>query len=108
MGPEDVVETIRDQTDMVGVPRFGSDLNWAFPAAQCNIGAAQSAGAGELMRRLDNAIVTWRVGGSFGGEMGHFGKHTEILETAAERSRTYWPYLNFRWDTTPGASSSCI
>ncbi|TEB14402.1 hypothetical protein FA13DRAFT_1721558 [Coprinellus micaceus] len=44
MGPEQVVQTIRDQTDLVGMPRLGSDNNCVFPAAQCNIGVAQAAG----------------------------------------------------------------
>ncbi|TEB23703.1 hypothetical protein FA13DRAFT_1797886 [Coprinellus micaceus] len=57
MGPEQVVQTIRDQTDLVGMPRLGSDNNCVFPAAQCNIGVAQAAGEGV----------------SLGGEMGHFG-----------------------------------
>lgn len=49
MGPEQVVQTIKDQTDLVGMPRLGSDNNRVFPAAQCNIGVAQAAGEGELI-----------------------------------------------------------
>jgi hypothetical protein len=73
MGPQNVINTIRDQNDMVGVPRLGCDENWAFPAAQCNIGAVQSSGTSECRVGRLESHANLDIGGSLNGKMGHFG-----------------------------------
>lgn len=44
-----IIETLKAQTDLVGMPRIGSDDNWAFPSVQCNIAAAKVSESSELV-----------------------------------------------------------
>ncbi|RXW13663.1 hypothetical protein EST38_g12190 [Candolleomyces aberdarensis] len=56
-GPSEVLDIIKGQTNVIGMPRIGYEGNWAFPAVQVNLAAANA----------------WETGASLEGVMGAFG-----------------------------------
>jgi hypothetical protein len=48
-GPNVVTEQTRNHSDMVNIPRIGTDNNYAFPTIQYNIGCAEKYGSGKLL-----------------------------------------------------------